>query len=114
MAAACSTLSNVSMAVVQLTIRQRVRVVYERIVSEDEAGDEGELSNCFSIHSIKLSKNSSETSAKREFTAIFFQVCFHFPKRSPSRIDKVEYPIRAGFVIDNVGCILIVDGDFTL
>ena len=68
-----------------LTIRRRVRVVYERIVNEGEAwvdysliDNEGELSDCFSIHSIKLSKNSPETSLKREFTAIFFQVCFHF------------------------------------
>ena len=39
--------------ILYLAIRQRVRVVYERIVNEGEASlidNEGESSNCFSIH----------------------------------------------------------------
>ena len=47
-----------SICVFYLTIKQRGRVVYERIVNEEEAwldysliDNEAELSNCFSIHS---------------------------------------------------------------
>ena len=47
----------VSLLPIYLAIRQRVRVVYERIVNEGEArvensltDNEGELSSCFSIH----------------------------------------------------------------
>ncbi len=51
----CSCMTS---SVIYLTIRQRGRVVYEKIVNEGEVridylllDNEAELSNCFSIHS---------------------------------------------------------------
>ena len=49
--------------------KQRAGVVYEQIVD-----NEGELSNCFSINQLVgqniISKNQTETSVKRTFSAI--------------------------------------------
>ena len=61
-----------------LAIRQRVRVVYERIVNEGEAwvdysliDNVGELSNCFSIHLLPRYINFEKISIHRKYTVIF-------------------------------------------